>query len=73
MTSPTDSTECTSQETTHDAFLGGKVYVHQPKRGRHRAGLDAVYLAGAGAFTWAATAVVLFGITLTAQRYIPGT
>jgi len=35
--------------------------------------LDAVYLAGAGAFTWAATAVVLFGITLTAQRYIPGT
>lgn len=47
MTSPTDSTECTSQETTHDAFLGGKVYVHQPKRGRHRAGLDAVYLAAA--------------------------
>ena len=47
MTSPTDNTECTSQETTHDAFLGGKVYVHQPKRGRHRAGLDAVYLAAA--------------------------
>eukprot|EP00903_Cladosiphon_okamuranus_P001745 g1743.t1 len=35
------------QETTHDAFLGGKVYVHQPRRGRHRAGLDAVYLAAA--------------------------
>ncbi|TYC56453.1 methyltransferase [Rhodobacterales bacterium] len=34
-------------ETSHDAFLGGKVYVHQPKRGRHRAGLDAVYLAAA--------------------------
>lgn len=34
-------------EITHDAFLGGKVYVHQPRRGRHRAGLDAVYLAAA--------------------------
>lgn len=34
-------------ETTHDAFLGGRVYVRQPKRGRHRAGLDAVYLAAA--------------------------
>ncbi|QDG77009.1 tRNA1(Val) (adenine(37)-N6)-methyltransferase [Labrenzia sp. PHM005] len=34
-------------ETTRDAFLGGQVYVHQPKRGRHRAGLDAVYLAAA--------------------------
>jgi len=34
-------------EKTRDAFLGGKVYVHQPKRGRHRAGLDAVYLAAA--------------------------
>ncbi|WP_417671771.1 tRNA1(Val) (adenine(37)-N6)-methyltransferase [Roseibium sp.] len=33
--------------TTHDAFLGGKVYVRQPKKGRHRAGLDAVYLAAA--------------------------
>jgi len=32
---------------TRDAFLGGQVYVHQPKRGRHRAGLDAVYLAAA--------------------------
>jgi len=36
-----------SQEITHDAFLGGQVYVYQPKRGRHRAGLDAVYLAAA--------------------------
>ena len=34
-------------ETTRDAFLGGLVHVHQPKRGRHRAGLDAVYLAAA--------------------------
>ncbi|SHM11886.1 tRNA1(Val) (adenine(37)-N6)-methyltransferase [Roseibium suaedae] len=34
-------------ETTHDAFLGGKVYVHQPAKGRHRAGMDAVYLAAA--------------------------
>ena len=33
--------------TTRDAFLGGKVYVHQPKKGCHRAGLDAVYLAAA--------------------------
>ncbi|WP_417689955.1 tRNA1(Val) (adenine(37)-N6)-methyltransferase [Roseibium sp.] len=33
--------------TTHDAFLGGQVYVRQPKKGRHRAGLDAVYLAAA--------------------------
>lgn len=41
---PGDETEV---ETTHDAFLGGKVYVRQPKKGRHRAGLDAVYLAAA--------------------------
>lgn len=34
-------------ETTRDAFLGGLVHVHQPKKGRHRAGLDAVYLAAA--------------------------
>ncbi|WP_299481175.1 methyltransferase [uncultured Roseibium sp.] len=32
---------------TRDAFLGGQVYVYQPKKGRHRAGLDAVYLAAA--------------------------
>ncbi|NVK34041.1 MAG: methyltransferase [Rhodobacteraceae bacterium] len=32
---------------TYDAFLGGAVYVHQPERGRHRAGLDAVFLAAA--------------------------
>lgn len=44
MTVPTDRVET---DTTHDAFLGGKVYVHQPKHGRHRAGLDAVYLAAA--------------------------
>lgn len=37
----------TGDETTRDAFLGGQVYVHQPKRGRHRAGLDAVFLAAA--------------------------
>lgn len=35
--------------------------------------LDAIYLAGAGAFTWAAAAVVMFGVTLIAQRFIPGT
>ncbi|MCX2722264.1 tRNA1(Val) (adenine(37)-N6)-methyltransferase [Roseibium salinum] len=44
MTMPQDPEEL---ETTRDAFLGGKVYVHQPRRGRHRAGLDAVYLAAA--------------------------
>lgn len=44
MTTPPATSE---PETTHDAFLGGKVYIHQPKRGRHRAGLDAVYLAAA--------------------------
>ncbi|MES0882979.1 tRNA1(Val) (adenine(37)-N6)-methyltransferase [Roseibium sp. SCP14] len=44
MTEPRISEEC---DVTHDAFLGGQVYVHQPKRGRHRAGLDAVYLAAA--------------------------
>lgn len=33
--------------TTFDAFLGGRVMVEQPARGRHRAGLDAVYLAAA--------------------------
>jgi len=40
-------TDTAEPETTRDAFLGGKVYVHQPRRGRHRAGLDAVYLAAA--------------------------
>lgn len=44
MTPPTAPAE---PDTTRDAFLGGKVYVHQPRRGRHRAGLDAVYLAAA--------------------------
>ncbi|CTQ51697.1 N5-glutamine S-adenosyl-L-methionine-dependent methyltransferase [Roseibium album] len=44
MTTPVNREEA---ETTHDAFLGGKVYVHQPKHGRHRAGLDAVFLAAA--------------------------
>ncbi|NRG18130.1 methyltransferase [Rhizobiales bacterium] len=34
-------------DTTRDAFLGGQVMVEQPARGRHRAGLDAVYLAAA--------------------------
>lgn len=32
---------------TRDAFLGGLVHIHQPLKGRHRAGLDAVYLAAA--------------------------
>ncbi len=45
MSSPSVTRQET--ETTHDAFLGGRVYVHQPRRGRHRAGLDAVYLAAA--------------------------
>ncbi|GGB59315.1 methyltransferase [Roseibium aquae] len=36
-----------SEETTRDAFLGGRVHVFQPAHGRHRAGLDAVYLAAA--------------------------
>lgn len=40
-------TEDETQKTTRDAFLGGLVHVHQPRRGRHRAGLDAVYLAAA--------------------------
>jgi tRNA1(Val) A37 N6-methylase TrmN6 len=44
MTPPLNLEEA---ETTHDAFLGGKVFVHQPKHGRHRAGLDAVFLAAA--------------------------
>lgn len=43
----TEPIELQDREITHDAFLGGQVYVHQPKRGRHRAGLDAVYLAAA--------------------------
>lgn len=34
-------------DTTRDAFLGGQVMVEQPAKGRHRAGLDAVYLAAA--------------------------
>jgi len=44
MTAPTDMVE---PDTTRDAFLGGRVYVHQPKQDRHRAGLDAVFLAAA--------------------------
>lgn len=40
-----DQQDRTDVETTHDAFLGGRVYVYQPRSGRHRAGLDAVYLA----------------------------
>ncbi|ADZ70035.1 tRNA1(Val) (adenine(37)-N6)-methyltransferase [Polymorphum gilvum] len=36
-----------AEETTRDAFLGGMVIVEQPRKGRHRAGLDAVYLAAA--------------------------
>lgn len=45
MTSP--STGPADTDITRDAFLGGKVFVRQPARGRHRAGLDAVYLAAA--------------------------
>ncbi|MCV0426416.1 MAG: methyltransferase [Roseibium sp.] len=44
MSEPLDAE---TPDITHDAFLGGRVYVHQPKHGRHRAGLDAVYLAAA--------------------------
>ncbi len=43
----TASEQLPEPEITRDAFLGGKVQVYQPKRGRHRAGLDAVYLAAA--------------------------
>ena len=42
-----DGTDCAPQrsgETTRDAFLGGALYVHQPRQG-YRAGLDAVLLA----------------------------
>lgn len=39
--------EDTGLATTRDAFLGGLVMVEQPAKGRHRAGLDAVYLAAA--------------------------
>lgn len=35
------------ETVTRDAFLGGQVHVYQPRKGRHRAGLDAVYLAAA--------------------------
>lgn len=37
MTEPVDT------ELTHDAFLGGKLHLHQPRRG-YRAGMDAVML-----------------------------
>ncbi len=43
MTNP--ETPQPQQQTTRDKFLGGKVMVEQPAKGRHRAGLDAVYLA----------------------------
>ncbi|EEA95626.1 tRNA1(Val) (adenine(37)-N6)-methyltransferase [Pseudovibrio sp. JE062] len=43
MTNP--ETPEAPQPTTKDKFLGGKVMVEQPAKGRHRAGLDAVYLA----------------------------
>lgn len=39
--------DTTEEDSTRDAFLGGQVHIYQPKRGRHRAGLDAVYLAAA--------------------------
>lgn len=41
------SNETDTESVTRDAFLGGQVHVYQPKKGRHRAGLDAVYLAAA--------------------------
>nr|WP_319382611.1 methyltransferase [uncultured Roseibium sp.] len=41
------SEDAGAQAVTRDAFLGGRVHVYQPRRGRHRAGLDAVYLAAA--------------------------
>ncbi|KZL21279.1 tRNA1(Val) (adenine(37)-N6)-methyltransferase [Pseudovibrio axinellae] len=43
MTDP--KTPSNQLKTTQDKFLGGKVIVEQPAKGRHRAGLDAVYLA----------------------------
>ncbi|WP_428669441.1 tRNA1(Val) (adenine(37)-N6)-methyltransferase [Roseibium sp.] len=43
----TETGQLQDTETTRDAFLGGKVHIYQPRRGRHRAGLDAVYLAAA--------------------------
>jgi tRNA1(Val) A37 N6-methylase TrmN6 len=42
-----DSSGTAETATTYDAFLGGRIYVRQPKKGRHRTGLDAVYLAAA--------------------------
>lgn len=36
-----------NEDSSRDAFLGGLVYVHQPKQGRHRTGFDAVFLAAA--------------------------
>ncbi|MEJ1157804.1 tRNA1(Val) (adenine(37)-N6)-methyltransferase [Prosthecomicrobium sp. N25] len=35
----------TTAETTLDRFLGGRLAIEQPGRGRHRAGLDAILLA----------------------------
>ncbi|MBN9671112.1 tRNA1(Val) (adenine(37)-N6)-methyltransferase [Roseibium aggregatum] len=42
-----ETAKSSETDITRDAFLGGQVYVCQPRRGRHRAGLDAVYLAAA--------------------------
>ncbi|WP_306145324.1 tRNA1(Val) (adenine(37)-N6)-methyltransferase [Roseibium sp. MMSF_3412] len=41
------SEEADCENVTRDAFLGGRVHVYQPRKGRHRAGMDAVYLAAA--------------------------
>lgn len=44
MVAPQDAD---TETITRDAFLGGQVHVYQHRKGRHRAGLDAVYLAAA--------------------------
>ncbi|MBO0344900.1 tRNA1(Val) (adenine(37)-N6)-methyltransferase [Roseibium limicola] len=41
------ATDSLDGPTTYDAFLGGQVHLRQPAKGRHRAGMDAVYLAAA--------------------------
>lgn len=49
MTTDDATTEraATAEATTLDRFLGGRLVLEQPARGRHRAGLDAILLAAA--------------------------
>ncbi|MDD7910506.1 methyltransferase [Pseudovibrio exalbescens] len=44
-TLPIDTNLVELPQTTLDKFLDGRVMIEQPAKGRHRAGLDAVYLA----------------------------